>query len=138
MAEKDQADPKAVFRIPGVAYLAIALLVVCVIPLAFGGIPGLQALLLVPVALIVFVARTRTTAHSGGLTVSTVFGQRELPWEVLKGFVISKSARVSAVLSDDSKVGLPTVRTRHLPVIAVVSGGRMKDPSGLTDTPDEE
>lgn len=138
VAEKDQAEPKAVFRIPGISYLAIGLLVVCVIPAAFGGIPGTQALMLVPVALLVFVMRTRTTAHAGGLTVRTVFGERELAWESLKGLSISKRSRVSAVLSDDSKVGLPTVRTRHLPVIAVVSGGRMKDPTGLTDAPIEE
>ncbi|WP_020661875.1 PH domain-containing protein [Amycolatopsis benzoatilytica] len=140
MAKKQQhqrADEgrKAVFRIPTTAYLAIGLLTICVTPIALGEIGGFQWLYVFPLALLVFVARTRTVATREGLHVRTVFGQRELPWSSLKGLAIHK-ARVRAVLKDDTQVSLPTVRTRHLPVLALVSEGKIKDPSGVLS--DEE
>ncbi|WP_344867489.1 PH domain-containing protein [Amycolatopsis ultiminotia] len=136
MAEKEQdqrADEgrKAVFRIPSTAYLAIGLLIVCVTPVALGEINGFQWLYIFPLALLVFVARTRTVATKDGLQVRTVFGKRDLPWSALKGLAITDKARVRAVLGDETQITLPTVRTRHLPVLALVSGGKIKDPSGV-------
>ncbi|WP_208637312.1 PH domain-containing protein [Amycolatopsis echigonensis] len=141
MAKKQQeqrADEgrKAVFRIPTTAYLAIGLLTVCVTPIALGEIGGFQWLYVFPLALLVFVARTRTVATREGLHVRTVFGQRDLPWSSLKGLAITNKARVRAVLGDDTQVSLPTVRTRHLPVLALVSEGKIQDPSGVLS--DEE
>ncbi|MEV6911637.1 PH domain-containing protein [Amycolatopsis sp. NPDC051071] len=138
MAEEKQQEqanevPKAVFKIPNTALLAIAFLVVCVTPVAFGDVPYLQWLYVFPIALAVFVIRTRTTATAEGLAVRTMFGRRDLPWSSLKGLAITDKAKVKAVLKDDTKVALPAVRTRHLPVISLVSAGRMADPSGLTD-----
>ncbi|ONF72667.1 PH domain-containing protein [Amycolatopsis keratiniphila] len=138
MAEEKQReqvneDRKAVFKIPNTALLAIAFLVVCVTPVAFGDVPYLQWLYLFPIALAVFVIRTRTTATAKGLEVRTMFGRKDLPWTSLKGLAITDKAKVQAVLKDDTKVALPAVRTRHLPVISLVSAGRMADPSGLTD-----
>lgn len=135
MAEENVADKgrKAVFRIPGTALLAVVVLMVCLVPTAFSGVPGLWALYVVPLALIVFVVRTRTVANGDGLAVRTMFGHRELPWATLKGLAITNRAKIKAVLTDDTEVPLPTVRTRHLPVISLVSQGRLKDPSGLTD-----
>nr|WP_221471076.1 PH domain-containing protein [Amycolatopsis umgeniensis] len=137
--QQEQANeaPKAVFKIPNTALLAIAFLVVCVTPVAFGDVPYLQWLYLFPIALAVFVIRTRTTATSEGLEVRTLFGRRDLPWSALKGLAITDKAKVQAVLKDESKIALPAVRTRHLPVISLVSAGRMADPSGLTDTVDK-
>ncbi|ANN15794.1 hypothetical protein SD37_09105 [Amycolatopsis orientalis] len=131
--EQANEDRKAVFKIPNTALLAIAFLVVCVTPVAFGDVPYLQWLYLFPIALAVFVIRTRTTATAKGLEVRTMFGRRDLPWTALKGLAITDKAKVQAVLKDETKVALPAVRTRHLPVISLVSAGRMADPSGLTD-----
>ncbi|WP_235022719.1 PH domain-containing protein [Amycolatopsis alkalitolerans] len=124
---------KATFRVPLIALLAIFGLMVCLAPTAFAEVPGLWALYAIPLALIVFVVRTKTVATPQGLDVRTVFGHRELPWDALKGLSITKRAKVRAVLADDSTIPLPSVRTRHLPVLALVSGGRVKDPTGLTD-----
>ena len=134
MAEKAQQDNpaegrKAVFRIPRTSYMAIALLTICVTPVALGDIPYLQWLYVFPIALTVLVVRVRTVATRQGLAVRTVFGERDLPWTALKGLAIRKS-RVLAVLKDDSRVALPTVRTRHLPVLSLVSEGLLDDPSG--------
>ncbi|MFD2421186.1 PH domain-containing protein [Amycolatopsis pigmentata] len=135
--DRRERGRKAVFRVPGTALLAVVLLMVCLVPTAFSGVPGLWALYVVPLALIVFVVRTRTVATGEGLAVRTMFGHRELPWERLKGLAITGRAKVKAVLTDDTEVPLPTVRTRHLPVISLVSEGRLKDPSGLTDDEDQ-
>ncbi|QRP44537.1 PH domain-containing protein [Amycolatopsis sp. FDAARGOS 1241] len=141
MAEEKQdkrADEgrKAVFKIPNTAYMAIALLTVCVTPIALGEINGLQWLYIFPVALFVFVLRTRTVATRAGLEVRTVFGKRDLPWSALKGLAITDRARVRAVLGDDTQITLPTVRTRHLPVLSLVSEGKIKDPSGVLSEDD--
>lgn len=132
--EQANEDRKAVFKIPNTALLAIAFLAICVTPIALGEVPYLQWLYLFPIALAVFVLRTRTTASAQGLEVRTMFGGRELPWSALKGLAITDKAKVQAVLQDETKVALPAVRTRHLPVISLVSAGRVADPSGLTDT----
>lgn len=123
---------RAVFRIPPTALLAALILLVCMVPFA-GALPGLPVVLVIPVALGVWIVRTRTTATKHGLTVRTVFGTRELPWEALRGLEITRHSKVQAVLTDGTKVPLPSVRTRHLPVISLVSEGRVADPSGLLD-----
>ena len=124
---------KAVFRIPAISYLAVVFLMVCLIPVSFNGVPGLWALYIVPLVLIAFVARTRTIATPQGLDVRTLLGHREIPWEAMKGLAITRHAKVRAVLADDSQIPLPTVRTRHIPVISLVSDGKVADPTGLTD-----
>ncbi|WIV57564.1 PH domain-containing protein [Amycolatopsis nalaikhensis] len=137
MAEKEQDEGrKAVFRVPRTSFMAIALLTICVTPIALGEIPYLQWLYIFPIALAVFVIRTRTVATRSGLAVRTMFGHRDIPWSALKGLAITKKARVQAVLKDDTKVPLPTVRTRHLPVLSLVSEGLIADPSGLLDAED--
>ncbi len=133
--EQANEDRKAVFKIPNTALLAIVFLAVCVTPIALGEVPYLQWLYLFPIGLAAFVIRTRTTATAKGLEVRTLFGRRDLPWAALKGLAITDKAKVRAVLKDETQIALPAVRTRHLPVISLVSAGRMADPSGLTDEP---
>ena len=140
VAEKQEKQPeegrKAVFRIPTTAFLAIGLLTICVTPIALGEIQGLEWLYLFPIGLGVFVVRHRTIATREGLAIRTMFGKRELPWSALKGLAITKKSRVQAVLHDDTRVALPTVRTRHLPVLALVSEGLVRDPSGVLSDDD--
>ncbi|WP_420848747.1 PH domain-containing protein [Prauserella marina] len=128
---------KAIFRIPATSLLTIVILLFCITPAAFAA-PGLQALYLFPVALTVWIIRIRTTATSAGLTVRTVFSTRELPWTSLKALAITRKSRVQAVLTDGTKVTLPTVRTRHLPVLSLVSDGLVSDPSGVLAEPETE
>lgn len=137
VAEKEQEEGrKAVFRIPRTSFMAIALLTICVTPVALGDIPYLQWLYLFPIALAVFAVRHRTVATRSGLAVRTMFGHRDIPWSALKGLAITKKSRVQAVLHDDTKVPLPTVRTRHLPVLSLVSEGLVADPSGVLEAGD--
>ncbi|WP_277669597.1 PH domain-containing protein [Saccharomonospora viridis] len=128
---------RAVFRIPGTALIGVLMLFMCMFPLA-ATLPYLLVLLLVPIVLAVWVVRTRTEATEQGLIVRTLRGTRKLAWDSIKGFTITPKSAVVAVLHDDTTVPLPSVRTRHLPVLSLVSDGRVPDPSGLLDQPDDE
>lgn len=119
------------FRIPGVAILAALLLAVCATPVAFAA-PWLPLLYVIPLAIVVWVIRVRTTATADGIVARHVFRSRTMPWDSLKGLRLTKRSGVRAVLADDTEVTLPCVRVRHLPALALVSGGRLDDP---TETP---
>ena len=116
-----------VFRVPATAVLAALLLAVAAVPFAFGA-PGFYVIFVVPIVAIAWIVRTRTTVDADGLTVRRVLTRRALPWSSLKGLRLTKRAGVRAVLTDDTEVALPAVRTRHLPALALISGGRLDDP----------
>lgn len=122
-----QVPSRLIFRVPATAVLAALLLAAGAIPFAFGA-PGFYVIFLVPIAAIAWVLRTRTTADADGLTVRRVLTKRALPWSSLKGLRLTKRAEVRAVLTDDTEVALPAVRTRHLSALALISGGRLDDP----------
>ncbi|WP_143073421.1 PH domain-containing protein [Actinokineospora terrae] len=139
MSEQQQVPSRLVFRVPGIAVLAALLFAICATPFAFAA-PGLVAVYVIPIALVVWVLRVRTTADAEGLVVREVVSSRPLPWKLLKGLRLNAAGRVSAVLHDDTEVALPQVRTRHLPALALVSGGRLADPTegGPEGEPDDE
>lgn len=119
---------KIVFRIPGVALLAAGLITICATPFAFAA-PGLQAIYLLPVGYAVWVLRNRTTVDSRQLVARSTFSQRVLPWSEVKAIKVADRSWLRAVLADDSLVTLPAVRIGHLPALALISGGRIPDPS---------
>ncbi|MGH3467538.1 MAG: hypothetical protein ACRDQF_07390, partial [Thermocrispum sp.] len=61
----------------------------------------------------------------------------------LTGLVITSRAKVRAVVGGqdaaghDEQVALPGVRTRHLPVLAAFSGGRIADPTKEPSEPSD-
>lgn len=112
--------------------LAVLVIVIGVTPAAFA-LNGLQALFLIPIAIAVYIVRVRTTASADGLSVRTMVGRRDLRWDELKGMSLTGRGNVRAVTTAGEEVRLPSVRTRHLPVLSLISGGRLPDPSGLTD-----
>jgi hypothetical protein len=132
-----QVPSRLLFRVPATAVLAPLLLAVAAVPFAFGA-PGLYVIFLVPIGLIVWILRYRTTADAEGLTVRRALTRRALPWSSLKGLRLTKRAAVRAVLTDDTEVALPAVRTRHLPALALVSGGRLDDPLASVSSVSED
>ncbi len=127
---------RAVFRVPGTALIGVLMLFMCMFPFA-ATLPYLLVLLLVPIVLALWIVRTRTVATREGLTVRTLLGTRDLPWDAIRGFTITPKSTVVAVLADDTTVPLPSVRTRHLPVLSLVSEGRVPDPSGVLTESEE-
>ncbi len=135
-AGSHEKGSKAVFRVPGTALIGVLMLFMCMFPFA-ATLPYLLVLLLVPIVLALWIVRTRTVATREGLTVRTLLGTRDLPWDAIKGFTITPKSTIVAVLADDTGVPLPSVRTRHLPVLSLVSEGRVPDPSGVLTDPEE-
>ena len=131
---EQQTPPRLVFRVPQVSILAALLVAICATPLAVA-LPVLSLLYVIPVAAIVWVVRVRTVADASGLTVRKLAGSTALSWDDLKGLLLTPKGTVTAVRSDDSQVPLPSVRTRHLPALALISGGRITDPTGADDDP---
>ncbi|MGH3693485.1 MAG: PH domain-containing protein [Pseudonocardiaceae bacterium] len=118
------------FRLPLTALLGVFGLIVCMTPVAFGA-PGLQVLYLVPLALGIWLVRTRTVVGPETMVAYRVWGSQRITWADLAGLRVDDRSRIWAVLRGGDEVGLPAVRARHLPVLAVISGGRL--PAPLTE-----
>ena len=130
--DKQPAKAKrAVFRIPGAAILAIGLFTFGLTPVAWT-VPGMLALYAIPVALLYWVLRVRTTATPEGLTVRTLFGRGEVSWSDLKGVTVTNKGKVYAVTTAGAEMLLPTVRSNNIPALSLISDGRLPDPTGLT------
>lgn len=122
---------RAVMRTPGSTIIAIFLLTVGMTPVAWTA-PGMLVLYLIPAALLYLVLRVRTTVTPDGLFVRKPFSSAHLTWTGLRGFATDNRGKLAAVTTDDTRITLPAVRGRHLPVLSLLSGGRLADPTGLT------
>ena len=115
---------RAVFRIPPLAILGAVLLAFCATPAAFGA-PGFWLVYLLPVAVVVWVLRVRTTVDEEGLTVRRLVGSRRVPWSEIRSLHLRDKGGVRAVLTDGAELPLPSVRVRDLPQLAAASGGHL-------------
>lgn len=126
-SEPPGATEPAVFRLPRVSLVAVLLLVIGATPVA-AMVPGLESIYLISALLLVWVLRTRTTVGPDGVAVRRI-RTRRLPWAQLEGLALRRDGRVRAVLHGGRETALPGVRTRHLPLLAQSSGGRITDPT---------
>jgi hypothetical protein len=122
------------FRLPRLAYLAVLFVLFGVAPLAFagGGDEGSPAvlgpratLLLIPVIVAAYIARTATIVSTDGIEVRALLGRRRLSWQQVRGLSISGS-RIYAVVAEGA-VRLPCVRIADLHALADLSDGRLPD-----------
>lgn len=114
------------FRLPLTTLIGVFGLIVCMTPVAFG-VPGLQVLYLGPLALAVWLVRTRTVVGPEIMVAYRVWGSRRIAWSDLAGLRIDDRSRVSAVLRAGDDVPLPTVRARDLPLLVALSHGRLPE-----------
>ena len=124
--------PTATFRIPLTALLGVFALAIGATPLALT-VPGLQVLYVLPIGLAVWLLRTRTVASSDALVAHRMLRSRRLPWGEVDRLRVAERSWCRAVLSTGEEVALPAVRARDLPVLAVVSGGWITDPSAAPE-----
>ena len=115
---------RAVFRIPPLTILGAVLLAVCATPVAFGA-PWFWLVYLLPVAVVLWVLRVRTTVDEEGLTVRRLVGSRRVPWSEIRSLHLRDKGGVRAVLTDGAELPLPSVRVRDLPQLAAASGGHL-------------
>ncbi len=134
----DNPVVRAVFRLPRSAYLPVLFLglgvTVLVSSLAW------TTVYLVPLLAAFFVARRATIVDARQITVRAMFGRESIPWNRVRGLLISERGHVSVALDDQSAVLLPYVRVRHLPVLSQVSGNlvpAIPAPVRPADPPDE-
>lgn len=130
-------DGAMTFRLPLVGLVGVLGLVLCVTPLALA-VPGLPVLYLVPLAVAVWLLRTRTVVGRAALRVHRMLRSREVCWDDVRRLRVDPRGWVRAVLDDDEEVPLPAVRARDLPRLSVASGGRIPDPSADPDSVDPD
>ncbi|HLS79334.1 MAG TPA: PH domain-containing protein [Nocardia sp.] len=118
---------RTVIRVTQLAYLGVVVLTLGVFLFVVGWPKVLWWLMLLPVAVIVWIARTRTVVSDSGLELRKVFSSRHLDWEQVKGVSIPKRGYVRAHLADDSQVPLPAVGYDQLRKLIKASGGRLPD-----------
>jgi hypothetical protein len=120
---------RAVFRISPLVVLFALALAVCATPVAASG-PYFWLIYLVPLGIIGWTLRVRTTVDPDTVTVRRLLGRRSVPWSEISTLRLRDRARVSAVLNDGAELPLPAVHVRDLPQLAAASGGRLSDPAG--------
>ena len=127
-ATADRLPDKLTFRITPVSLLGVFTVMICVSPVALAA-PWLLTLYVLPLLLLAWVLRVRTTVHGGGITARTLFGKSEIAWRDLQFLRLDERRWVRAVLASGKEIRLPSVRVRDLPRLAVMSGDRVSDPS---------
>ncbi|MGH3612553.1 MAG: PH domain-containing protein [Pseudonocardia sp.] len=130
----DPTSPRAVFQIPRLTVLFAVTLTICVTPVAFAA-PWLWLIYLIPLGIIAWVLRVRTTVDPEAVTVRGLLRTRRVPWTQISSLRLGRSvlrdrSGVRAVLTDGGELPLPAVHVRDLPQLAAVSGGRLPDPAG--------
>jgi hypothetical protein len=118
----------AVFRPSRVLVLVAPLLALCATPFAIAA-PFLWLVYLLPLALVAWVLRVRTTVDADAVTVRGPLRTRRVPWDRISTLRLSDRG-VSAVLDDGAELPLPAVGVRDLSQLAAASGGRLADPAG--------
>lgn len=117
-----------VIRITRLALLGVVLLLFGISfpmsgsPLAFGW------LIILPIALAVWVLRSKTVVTESGLQMQRVFGSRTVTWDQVKGVRFPKRGWARADLVDGGEVPMPAVSFDRLPELAAASNGRIPDP----------
>ncbi|WP_051266847.1 PH domain-containing protein [Nakamurella lactea] len=114
--------PRTTFRLPPIALLVPALLLVCVIPMAGAG-GWWNLTYLVPTLGLVWILVTRTTATPDGVRVSGLLTRRLLPWQRIDRLELDGQRWVVAAERNGRRTRLPMVLTRDLPRLAAASGG---------------
>ncbi|RBY87287.1 PH domain-containing protein [Blastococcus sp. TBT05-19] len=107
------------------ALVPVALLALCVVPLAFAA-PWLPVLLLIPVGVALWVLRTGLDIDDEGLTVQALLGRRRVPWTDVAGIRVAERGSLWLVTTAGTELRLPVVRARDLPRLADFSGGRIR------------
>jgi hypothetical protein len=115
-------------RMSRTALLPVAIFFVCVLPLATAR-PWTLVLLLLPIAAAAFVLRTGIDVDDAGITVRSAVGRRLVPWDDLAGVRVGRRGDLWLVTRQGTEVRLPVLRTRDLPRLAALSGGRIPSPT---------
>ena len=95
-----------------------------------GDLDGIRqrGVLLIPLGLAYWVVRTRTVIDADAIEVRRALTKTRIPWSAVASLRVREQKWVRAVLADGTEIALPSVHTRHLSALAVISNGRIPDP----------
>ena len=114
-------------RMSRTSLIPVALLFVCVIPLATAQLWTL-VFLAVPLVVAVWALRTGVDIDESAVTVRGAIGSRRVPWAQLAGIRIGERRSLWLVTTEGTEVRLPVLRVGDLPRLAALSGGRIQTP----------
>ncbi|MGI8414914.1 MAG: PH domain-containing protein [Nakamurella sp.] len=113
---------RLVFRLPVVALVMPAVLLFCVVPLGATG--GWRLVMFgIPLAALVWVVITRTTADAAGLRVTGLATRRRLSWTQIGRVELDGGRWVVVTDRGGRRTRLPMVLPGDLPRLVEVSGG---------------
>jgi hypothetical protein len=124
-----------VFRNSPLAVLAAIAFMVCFTPVALT-VPGMTVLYLIPIAMVFWVLRLRTTVDADTIAARGALRTQRVDWADVTALRLRTRSRISAVLNSGTELPLPAVHVRDLPVLAMMSGGRLPDPSAEAGAPE--
>ena len=110
------------------AHLAVGFFTLGLLALVLANPAWFTALLIIPVAASLAVARYRTTADRETVTARSLVASRTVAWEDVDGLRFDGGAWASAHLKDGSDVRLPAVTFATLPQLAAATDGRVPNP----------
>jgi hypothetical protein len=108
--------------------LPVILFALCLLPVALLS-PWAALVLLVPALLALWVLRVGVTVGDDGIAVQSIVGGRLVPWQELAGIRVGERGDLWLVTTRATEVRLPVLRTRDLPRLAALSGGRIAVPA---------
>ena len=123
------------FRNSPLAVLAAIAFMVCFTPVALT-VPGMTVLYLIPIAMVFWVLRLRTTVDADTIAARGTLRTQRVDWADVTALRLRTRSRISAVLNSGTELPLPAVHVRDLPVLAMMSGGRLPDPSAEAGAPE--
>jgi hypothetical protein len=120
---------RLVFRIPAISQVGVFFAFLSASMVALAGSKWLLLVYLVPIGLGIWLWRTRTVVDTERIAVRRVFYTQVVDWSALAGLRVRERKWARAVLVDGREILLPSVHARHLPALALFSGGRLADPT---------
>lgn len=122
------------FRASALALLGVLFLILGESWVALAS-PWLKLLYLVPLGWAGWILWTRTVVDDRRLVAWTPLGRRVLAWSEVASLRVRERGWVHAISTSGSRMPLPCVYARHLPVLAAISGGKLADPLGAANRP---
>lgn len=110
------------------AHLAVGFLLLGLLALALAGPRWTAVLLVIPIVLSAYIARSRTVADRDSVTARTLLGSETVRWDDIDGLRFGKGSSAHAQLKDGSDLRLPAVTFATLPLLTEASGGRVPNP----------
>ena len=115
-------------RLSRTALLPVLVLLACALPLAAAAWWGL-GVLLIPLAAAAWVLRVGVDIDDEAVTARSLVGSRRVPWSEVLGIRVGDRGALWLVTTGRTEIRLPVLRTRDLPRLASLSGGRIDVPA---------